>query len=94
MATNRPFWKRRMGGLEIACFEWEGEDNRLSHTTKLTYSFRRRDSDNYENSDYLPSSELLTAAKLFDLAHTAIIDRLDRASFARKEANVGDEPAA
>jgi len=79
-------WKRWIGALEIAVFEWPGEDGRLSHTTKLTYSFRRKDSDAWETSEYLPTSELLGASKLFDLAHSAVHERLEQASLARKGA--------
>lgn len=86
MAANKPVWKQRMGNLEVAVFEWPGDDGRLSHTTKLTYSFRRKDSDAWETSDYLPSSELLIAAKLFDIAHSEVHHRLEQASLARKDA--------
>lgn len=93
MAATKPVWKRRMGALEIALFEWHGEDGRLSHTSKLTYSFRRKDSDAWETSEYLPSSELLAASKLFDLAHSAVHERLEQASLVRKDAGRVTEEA-
>jgi hypothetical protein len=71
-----PIITRRIGSLEIAIFEWESEDKRVSHSTRLTYSFRRKNSNTWETSEFLPTSELLAAAKLFDLAHTAIMERL------------------
>jgi hypothetical protein len=83
-----------MGALEVACFEWVGDDGRLSHTTKLTYSFRRKDSEAWETSEYLPNTELLAAAKLFDLAHTAVHDRLDQAIRARRDAGRDSEEPA
>ena len=75
--SQGPVITRRLGGLEIAVFEWEGEERRVSYSTKLTYSFRRKNSTSWEISEFLPTSELLGAAKLFDLAHSAILERLD-----------------
>lgn len=72
----QPIFTKRMGSLEIAVFEWEGNEGRVNHSTKLTYSFKRKESEVWENSDYLPTSELLLAAKLFDIAHSAIVERI------------------
>lgn len=72
---QRPVFSRRVGSLEVAVFEFSGESGRLSHTVKLTYSFRRKDSETWEVSEYLPTSELLAAAKLLDIAHTEILER-------------------
>ena len=75
---NLPIFRRRYGAVEVAVFEWPGEIERVSHTTKLTYSFKRKNSDVFETSEYLPTSELLAASKLLSDAHSAIVDRLEQ----------------
>lgn len=75
---NLPCYRRRDGSLEVAVFEWPGENGRLSHTAKLTYSFKRKESETWETTEYLPSSELLSASKLLGDAHSAIVDRLEQ----------------
>ena len=75
-SRHKPVFRRRYGTLEVAVFEWPSEDGRISHTARLTYSFRRKENDEWESSDYLPTSELLAASKLFMDAHSAIHDRL------------------
>lgn len=74
---NLPMFRRRYGAMEVAVFEWPGGNERVSHTTKLTYSFKRKDSEVWETTEHFPTSELLSASKLLSDAHSAIVDRLD-----------------
>jgi hypothetical protein len=74
---QRPVWTKKGFPLQVAVFEFSNENAPPSFSVKLTRSFKRQDSGEWETTDYLSAPDLLRAAKLLEAADAFVQNRLE-----------------
>ena len=86
---QRPVWTKKGFPLQVAVFEFPTENGPPNFSVKLTRTFRRDESSEWESSDYLGGSDLLRAAKLLEAADAFIQSRLEAEYRSRKDEGDG-----
>ena len=76
---QRPAWTKKGFPLTIAVFEFPTENGPPHFSVKLTRTFRRDETSEWENSEYLGGGDLLRATKLLEAADTFVQTRLEAA---------------
>lgn len=87
---QRPVWTKKRFPLEVAVFEFPNENTAPNFSVKLTRSFRRDEESDWETTDYLGASDLLSGARLLEAAYEFIQGRLE-ADYERRK---GETPEA
>lgn len=82
----RPVWTKKAFPLTVAVFEFPSGTNETApnYSVKLTRSFKRDESSEWESSDYLGAGDLLRGAKLLEAADLFILARLESDYQSRK----------
>lgn len=82
---QRPAWSKTSFPLTVAVFEFPTENGSPNFSVKLTRAFRRDESSEWENTEYLGGGDLLRAAKMLESADAFVQSRLQADYRARKE---------
>ncbi len=83
---QRPVWTKKAFPLTVAVFEFPSgtEATPPNYSVKLTRSFKRDESSEWETSDYLGAGDLLRGAKLLEAADAFVLARLEADYQSRK----------
>ncbi|BBO34303.1 hypothetical protein PLANPX_3915 [Lacipirellula parvula] len=83
---QRPAWSKTSFPLTVAVFEFPNDNGSPNFSVKLTRAFRRDESSEWENTEYLGGGgDLLRAAKMLESADAFVQSRLQADYRARKE---------
>lgn len=88
---SKPAHKIRSGALHVTIWRNQSEKG---HFYSVNSSRSYKDGDEWKESDSLSFDDLLAMAKLFDLAHTWIMQAQQTDAKARKDAELAAEMAA
>ena len=82
----RPVWTKKAFPLTVAVFEFPSGTSEAppNYSVKLTRSFKREESSEWESSDYLGAGDLLRGAKLLEAADAFVMARLEADYQSRK----------
>ncbi len=83
---QKPVWTKRGFPLTVAVFQFPSGtiDAPPNFSVKLTRSFRRDETSQWETTDYLSASDLLRGAKLLEAADAFVQSRLEADYQSRK----------